>query len=292
MKIGPAKIANIISTDITLEALPVPIEDVIRDIINRHPEWEVVAEEKADLWSEEISKRLGHFSDALIRAGKQPRFSFNSVSDYMIQGSCFVEPRDPSEVKEQKLRRLSSMAYYGFLENLTPQNFEKACAGILGLLGVPEPVLTPYRGDQGIDFFGRMSFGDITWHGPFFPIFESGMIFWLVGQAKHYRDSKVSTPDLRELVGSVTLGRSRAFAKDSLLRSLNIRPCDPVIMLFFTTGEISADGWALCRKAGIAAMDGEMLSSFLSDKQVGFENTGTTTEVSEENFLNWVKGNQ
>jgi hypothetical protein len=289
MKIGPAKIADIIATDITLEAPPVPIEDIIRNIIKRHPEWEVVAEEKADLWSEEISKRLAHSSESLIGAGKQPRFSFNSVSEYMIQGSCFVEPRDSPEVKQQKLRRRSSIAYYGFLEKLTPQNFEKACVGILGLLGVPDPVLTPYRADQGIDFFGRVSFGDITGHGPFFPVFESDMIVWLVGQAKHYRDSKVSTPDLRELVGSVSLGRFRAFAKDSLLHSLNIRPCDPVIMLFFTTGEISADGWALCRKTGIVAMDGEMLSAFLSDKQVGFENNATTTEVFEENFLNWVR---
>ena len=154
--------------------------------------------------------------------------------------------------------------------------------------GSSKPVLTQYRADQGIDFFGRMSIADLTGHGALFPVFETDLVFWLVGQAKHYPDSKVSTPDLRALAGSVFLGRARAFPREGPLPQLSIRACDPVIMLFFTTGQISSDGWALCRRAGIVAMDGEMLAAFLADKQVGMEFEGGTKRFSLPAFAQWL----
>ena len=133
-----------------------------------------------------------------------------------------------------------------------------------------------------------MSIGDLTGHGPLFPVFESDLVFWLLGQAKHYRDSKVSTPDLRALAGSVFLGRARAFPREGSLPRLDIRACDPVIMLFLMTGQISSDGWDLCRRAGIVAMDGEMLAAFLADKQVGAIEEGEIRKFSSRLFAEWL----
>ncbi|MBU4232416.1 MAG: restriction endonuclease [Proteobacteria bacterium] len=245
-------------------------------------------EEKAALWAPKVQNRLAKHWKKSIEEGKQPRFGFNSVSDYKIQGGCFVEPCDTPEVKEQKRRRLRWRNYYDFLRDLTPELFEKVCSRLLGLLGVPKPVLTPYRGDQGIDFFGRMSIGDLTGHGALFPVFETDLVLWLLGQAKHYPDSKISTPDIRALAGSAFLGRVRAFPRDGDLPQLKIRACDPIIMLFFTTGQISSDGWSLCRRAGIAAMDGEMVAAFLADKQVGVEGEGELQKFSLEGFAEWL----
>jgi hypothetical protein len=174
------------------------------------------------------------------------------------------------------------------LRGLTPDQFELICVRLLSLLGVPTPVLTPYRGDQGIDFFGRMSIGDLTSHGPLFPVFETDLVLWLVGQAKHYPDSKISTPDIRALAGSAFLARVRAFPREGALPQLNVRACDPIIMLFFTTGQISSDGWSLCRRAGIAAMDGEMLAAFLADKQVGIEGEGESQSFCLNVFAEWL----
>ncbi len=244
-----------------------------------HPEWGFVPEEKAALLAPKVLNRLEKHWKESMEAGKQPRFAFNSVSDYKIQGGCFVEPCDTPEVKEQKLRRIRWKDYYDFLRNLTPYHFELVCSRILGLIGVPNPILTPYRRDQWIDFFGRMSVADLTGHGALFPVFERDIILWLIGQAKHYPDSRISTPDIRALAGSAFLGRVRAFPKEGELPYLNVRACDPIIMLFFTTGQISSDGWALCRRAGIAAMDGEMLAAFLADKQVGLEGEGENAEI-------------
>jgi hypothetical protein len=59
-------------------------------------------------------------------------------------------------------------------------------------------------------------------------------------------------------------------------------------MLFFTTGQISTEGWQLCRNAGIVAMDGEMVAAFLADKQVGVTSEGETSEFRLELFAQWL----
>lgn len=291
MKVGPAKIAEIILSELPLDAPPEPIEDIIHRIVADHIEWGCVPEEKATLWASKVKKHLSDHWKRCIELGKQPQFSFNSVSDYKIQGGCFIEPCDPPKVKEQKRQRLRWRNYYDYLRRLTPDDFEKICVGLLKLLGVPNPIQTPYRVDQGIDFFGKMSIGDLIGHGALYPIFETGLVFWLIGQAKHYLDTKISTPDIRALAGSAFLGRARAFPKEDSLPQLNIRPCDPVIMLFFTTGQISSHGWALCKKAGIAAMDGEMIAAYLADKKVGIEEEGEMAEFSPKLFEEWLNGN-
>lgn len=288
MKPGPSTVADIILSALPIDAPPEPLEIIIERIVSRHPEWGCLPEEKAALWAPGVRNRLARHWKQCIQEGKQPHFAFNSVSDYKIQGGCFVEPCDTAEVKEQKRRRLRWRNYYDFLRDLTPSLFEMVCSRLLGLLGVPAPVLTPYRGDHGIDFFGRMTIGDLTGHGALFPVFETDLVLWLVGQAKHYPDSKISTPDIRALAGSAFLGRVRAFPKDGALPQLNIRACDPVIMLFFTTGQISSDGWSLCRRAGIAAMDGEMLAAFLADKQVGIERQGEPQKFNADAFAEWL----
>jgi len=288
MKAGPAAVAEMILAELPLDAAPESLDDIVHRRIDEHPEWGYAPEEKASLWAPKVEEILNQHWNRSLEEGRQPRFAFNSVSSYKIQGACFIEPRDSPEVKRQKRRRLRWRDYYEYLRQLSPEFFELLCVRVLGLLGVPKPHLTPYRADQGIDFFGKMSIGDLTGHGPLFPVFESNLVVWLVGQAKHYLHSKVSTPDIRGLVGSTVLGRSGTYPKETFLQGLNIRSCDPVVMMFFTTGEISADGWSLCRKAGIAAMDGEMLATFLADKEVGLTKGENEPRFDQIAFAEWV----
>jgi hypothetical protein len=288
MKPGPAAVAEIILANLPLDAAPEPLDEVIYRIIKDHSEWGCSPDDKATIWEPRVKTILDQHWEKSLKAIKQPRFAFNSASSYKIQGACFIEPKDSPEVKSQKQRRLRWQDYYQHLRLISAESFELLCVRILALLGVPNPTLTPYRADQGIDFFGKMSVGDLTGHGPLFPVFESCMVFWLVGQAKHYLHNKVSTPDIRELVGSTMLGRSRTFPKEGILQGLKIRACDPVIMLFFTTGELSADGWSLCQNAGIAAMDGEMLASFLADKEVGVTENKGELHFDQNAFVEWL----
>jgi hypothetical protein len=269
-------------------AAPRPLNEIVLDIVQDHPEWQCDPIEKAVAWSPTVEKLLGrHWEESLSR-GRLPRFAFNSSSPYMIQGVCFVEPCDSVEVQEQKRKRLHWQEYYNALRELDPRQFEVLCSKVLGLLGVPNPRLTAYQADEGIDFYGRLSIGDLVGHGAAFQTFEARLIIWLVGQAKHYLHTKVATPDIRELVGATTLGKARAFVKDEKHPDLKIRVCDPVVMLFFTTGQISIDGWTLCDRTGVAAMDGEMLAAFLADKGVGVHADGDEDIYDPDSFAAWL----
>ena len=90
------------------------------------------------------------------------------------------------------------------------------------------------------------------------------------------------------MVGSIGLARARSFATVGVLPDLRVRVCDPVVMLFFATGRISHDGWALCRQAGVAAMDGEMIAAFMADKAVGVSGTGKDRKFDKSALEKWL----
>jgi len=288
MRLGPQLIVDILLQDLPLDAPPRPLDELVQDIIREHPEWNLDPTAKAMAWAPSAQKLLRAYWEQTLQQGRQPRFAFNSSSSYMIQGACFIEPRDTAEVQEQKRKRRHWQNHYAVLRELDPRQFEVLCSKVLSLLGVPSPQLTPYQGDEGIDFYGRLSVGDLVGHGAIFPIFETRLVVWLVGQAKHYLHTKIATPDIRELVGAATLGRARAFSKNDAYPDLRIRACDPVIMLFFSTGEISPYGWALCNRAGVVAMDGEMLATFLADKGIALRTNGAGQEFDPDSFAEWL----
>ena len=217
--------------------------------------------------------------------GRLTLYDFNSVSEDHIQGSCFVEPNDsPREAKAKRVRS-NCVSYSNTFGELTDSQFETLCARILTLWNVEEAYCTQSSGDQGIDFFGKVPFGEIAKPSPIASGAEKQMKVWLVGQAKNYRASQVSTKDIRELVGSVSLARSKTYSgsRDPLSR-LQVRVCDPVIFLFFTTGSISKEALLLLSRAGIVGMDGQQLAIFLADHGVGLRE-----EIFErERFFTWA----
>jgi restriction endonuclease Mrr len=109
---------------------------------------------------------------------------------------------------------------------------------------------------------------------------------WLVGQAKHYEKTAVSTRDIRELVGSVILAQSKTFAgKKDPLERLELRVCDPVVYFFITTGRFTRDSKELLNRSGVVAMDGVQLSVFLADNLAGHDGD----ELSIETIERWLE---
>lgn len=148
-----------------------------------------------------------------------------------------------------------------------------------------ETHLSPRSGDQGIDFYGRLNFEGRLKQIYMLPSIDRRLRVWLIGQAKHYKSAKVSTPDVRELVGSIELARSRIHAGSRGLTGLEIAPCDPIFYLFFTTGEISRDGWQLLERSGAIGLDGRMVASFLADSGMGLVD-GEFDSISLNSWLN------
>ena len=91
MKPGPVNITELILSELALDAPPEALEDVIHRIITDHKEWKIDPEEKTALWAGDVKKRLSIHLNQCNALSKQPHFSFNSSSDYKIQGACFIE---------------------------------------------------------------------------------------------------------------------------------------------------------------------------------------------------------
>lgn len=288
MKPGPSLICTKISNTIAWDASPRAAVEVITEIIVTEG-WcksSSEAREKAEIWEKAVLERLRHQLNALLEIGKPARFAFNTSSEYMIQGACFIEPKDSEELKDKKKRRFKFSDYYKAISTLTPHQFELLCGKLIGLIGVEKPIVTRTSADEGIDFYGKLGFGSIFFPQDLSPTIQNQLSIWLVGQAKRYQATQSGTPEIRDLAGAIMLGRAGAFGSiGSPMIDLNIRVADPVFALFITTGTLSANGWRLLQRSGIIGMDGEMLAAFLADRGVVKSPSG----FEEPAFIEWIE---
>lgn len=270
---GPGLAVKCLQDVLSVSSPPRPAREVLVDI-SVHQGWFsslAEAHEAAERWEKPFLGRLRDLRSERMRLGRFCLHDFNSSSEYMLQGCAFVEVGvDPPEVQEAKRRRCAFADYVAAIQAVTPDDFEAACRGILAELGVAEPVVTPHSADAGIDFYGRLELeGNLKQVGALPGIYRR-LGVWMVGQAKHYDAVQGGTPDIRAVVGSVDLARGKAYGSaDDQYPELDIRVCDAVFYLFFTTGSISANGWRLLEDSGVIAMDGEMVAAFLADHGVG-----------------------
>jgi Restriction endonuclease len=181
---------------------------------------------------------------------------------------------------------LRSQISVSLIQALTPDLFEDLCVGVLSLLGARDYSGTKRTRDQGIDFYGRLVISDLDPNtSPFFRITDH-LSVWLVGQAKHYPDGRVSSAEIRDLVGSINLARFKEYASTTdLMKSLPLRSCDPVFALFLTTGTFSRDAIKLATGSGVIVKDLDDICSLLADNRVGLDPNG---QISRDITLNWI----
>lgn len=288
MRPGPASVAQLICDELPLDAAPRRVAEIVAEF-SISKGWVTdlsEAQEQAELWEDRVLSRLRQIQTDFHGIGRFTKFAFNSSSDYLVQGACFIEPIDSATLADGKKRRLRHSDYYAALRELTPRQFEFLCGKLIQLLGVNDPVVTRSSADEGIDFFGKLSLGSLFYPDDLTPTIQKQLDIWLVGQAKQYQLTQSGTPELRELVGSVELGRAKVFGSlNSTLDGLNIRVVDPVFVIFITTGTISLNGWRLLERSGVIGFDGEMIAAFLADRGAGI----LGTEFLAARFLEWLE---
>jgi hypothetical protein len=263
--------ARLIHTVLPVVSPPRPTIDVLGDII-RSQGWFVGADadDKAEEWLPRFIQRLEFIVAENVGEGRYLSFAFNSSGTAHLQGYCFCEPGDTEEIKSSKRKRANTISIFEHFKTIDDRQFEFLCGKVLGLLNVETPFVSKASADHGIDFFGRVKFGDMLKASLLHQGAEKNLHMWLVGQAKHYPESKVSTKEIRELVGSVELARANVFAGTSdPLRDLTAKLCDPIIYLFFTTGRFTRDSKELMSKAGVVSFTGLQIAQFLADRSIG-----------------------
>lgn len=287
MKPGPTLVVKELFARIEVDAEPKPIVEIVTALCLKLGWHTSAAEarEAAERWESGVQNLLQRELSELGRVGRFAPLAFNSSSSLHVQGSAFIEPKDGDEIKAAKNKRAEFSSYSAALKELTSRQFEALCTGILDIFGVDKPVLTPASADEGIDFYGRLRLEKHIFAGMPLPGVQKQLGIWLIGQAKHYRDGSVSTPELRDLVGAVHLAKAQAYGSgDEKYGDLNIRACDPVFFLFFTTGRMTTNSWTLLDRSGVIGMDGEMVAAFLADHGIGL----LDGKFDKEKFKIWL----
>jgi hypothetical protein len=262
------------------DAKPQHIKDVLIQVLQRDHS-ALKATELADQQFPRVKARLLELVSELEDSEIDPLIRFNPSNPDYIQGPLFIQPRDPPPVREAKLGRLRAQPVRTSLARLTFDRFEIVSAALLSLLGARDYQQTVRSNDQGIDFFGLISLADLLPADfPFFR-FQHALQLWLVGQAKHYPNGKVSAPEIRNLVGAINLARFKEYAAATdLLSKLPLRSCDPVFALFLTTGTYTRDAVRLAENSGVVLRDVNDIAKLLCDQNAGVDAAGNCTVTS------------
>ena len=142
-------------------------------------------------------------------------------------------------------RLAKEVRFQNVLHKTTPEEFEKLAAIVLRILGCTKVFSTPSSHDQGVDAFGYRRLIDPTPYG------VTHALTW-IAQAKHYHSTKVTTGDVRELVGSKELLVAKVFSTvDERYRELRLRPYAPTAVALITTEEIPTTVRRLADGAGV-----------------------------------------
>lgn len=234
-----------------------------------------LAAERAEAMVERTLAVIRKMHDDHVEKNMFKTYAFNSSDESFLQGVYFIEPQDDEETAASKKRRSQLLEVRGALERLEPDGFERLCKAILMSFDPLSCSLTKYRSDQGIDFYAKVRWLPPLLSGAVDIEVFSRFDIWIVGQAKHYLDSKVSTPDVRELVGAVELARAGAYSLvGDRYPDLKMRLCDPVYYLFMTTGDLSSEAVELARRSGVIALDGFGVCELVAHMNLGFSESG------------------
>ncbi|MGV3511449.1 MAG: restriction endonuclease [Novosphingobium sp.] len=240
----------------------------------------------AEKWHDRVLIHLRARLEDASEVGKFAHYRLVGLDQRFVGGSCQLLDSDSQEERKAKSQRAQTILIHRALKALSDNEFELLCQKVPVLLKAEPQGTKPQSNDQGIDFYAKVRFGEIV-SPTILPTGSEKMLWaWIIGQAKNYERTVVSTAEIRELVGSVSLARAGIYStSDNPLSGLSMRLCDPVFYMFLTSGRFTKGSIKLMREAGIAYMEGLELSQYLADCGVGIEH-GNFCEVR---FANWLE---
>lgn len=283
--LGAAKLAAVILETFDPSGRPEELVSVCQKLLVRDGRGADEAFEHAERVQSAVLNRLRVRIDAAAHSGTKVRVAINSSSEYLIQGSCFVEPSDPPDLALAKGKRRNAWNYSDAIAALSPSDFEVLCCGLLEALGARAPKVTRRSGDQGVDFYGAIPVYSDQLSGLLGGNFAHQIELRIVGQAKHYPRSGIGTPELRDLFGSVELARAKVTNPFGVGGDFELRLADPVVYLFVTSGTLSKEALKLLDASGVVGVSGEMLHTYLADRDIGVNDRGG---FDADAFASWV----
>jgi Restriction endonuclease len=276
---------------IGLDGNPQRLRTAIEEQLIQHFQLPAIqAAEKAEAFENLVSRLISRKCDQATAEGTISPLTLIGSSQDVVAGSCKAFPGDSLAVAQAKANRLHAKPLLGAIQTLTFTDFERFGARVLTELGAQKVKVTPHAGDQGIDFFGVLNLGQLQQAPPSFFQLAHDVEIRFAGQAKHYPHRSIGPSTIRELVGAVSLARTKTFSADriDLFEELNLRPLSPLLSLLFTTGSLSLGATHLAREAGIIARSGIQLAVFLADRGVGMRPGAAGAHFDVNAFTDWL----
>lgn len=279
-----------LEVSIGLNGSPTPLKAAIEQaLINSFSILPIEAAELAEDRVDKVAELINKRQLDLNSQGKIATLCIIGSSSDIVAGSCYVFPTDELTVAQAKNHRIHATSLHSHIRALTFQEFELFGSKVLRELGAIEATVTPHSNDQGIDFFGKVSFAQFHDAPANFFQLAHEVEIRLAGQAKHYPQNAIGTSIVRELIGSVSLARTKTFSKDyDPFETMELRPFSPLVCLLFTSGAFTSGAKQLALRAGVIAKDGLQLATFLADRGVGMiaSSSGSTFDSAE--FKKWL----
>jgi hypothetical protein len=276
---------------IGVDGQPQRLRNVIEEQLIQHFRLPAIqAAEKAETFENAVSRLILRRYDQGVAEGIISPLTLLGSSQDVVAGSCKALPGDPPAVAQAKANRLQSKPLLSAMQGLSFRDFELFGARVLAELGAQKVKVTPHAGDQGIDFFGVLNLGRLQQAPPAFFQLAHDVEIRFAGQAKHYPQRSIGPNIIRELVGAVSLARTKTFSADriDLFEELNLRPLSPLLSLLFTTGTLASGAIHLAREAGIVARSGVQLAVFLADRGVGMVPSAAGALFDVNAFTEWL----
>jgi hypothetical protein len=295
MIVNAKTVVDYLELSVGVAGSPRRLRTAIETVLVQHCELPAIqASERAETVESAVARLITNRIAESDKKGISPTLILVGTGSDTVAGFCHVLQSDPTHVSAAKQQRLHIRAILDALRALSFAEFERFGARILQEIGAKYSRITPHGGDQGIDFYGRLSVGQFhSLPSPFLKLAHDVVVSF-AGQAKHYPNRSIGPDIVRELVGAVSLARTRTFSKPGLtmFEDLSLKPFSPLVTLLFTTGNISSGAIELAESSGIIARSGEQLAVFLADKGVGITQKGTELVFERSAFESWLYAEQ
>lgn len=286
----PKLIIDAIEVRLGVTGEPRQVRDAIElELLEQFDATAAQAAEKMDQIHDKVVKEIARRRDEREAAGEIAIIQLRGSRNEILHGSSFVFADDSLEIRTSKLNRISVDEIYKSIRNLTFSQFELFGRCVLRELGCHVSEVTPHAGDQGIDFYGELTVGRLLKADPATLKLMHDTKVILVGQAKHYPNRVIGPATVRELVGALSLSKTKTFSRDiDLLDGVQLRPFSPLLAMLFSTGDFTKEARLLGERAGLIAFSGWQLSIFLADKGVGIVEDGGQIKFDRSKFNSWL----
>lgn len=288
---GPTEIVRLLERDIGVAGEPRSLSDAIYKVLidNNSALSPLEAYEAAGRLEARVRARIVKVQQECTERGLPGSIVIGEFDDTVL-GVGFVDYKDQPTIALAKRRRILVPDLHKSIRDLSPALFETFGCAVLRELGAEKTKVTRQSGDQGIDFYGELSLGQFSSLPLPYKKLTQDVRLQFAGQAKHYPTEPIQPSLIRELIGSLTLARHKTFVKREYdpFQDMNLRPFNPLLGMFFTTGRFSSGALALAKNAGVISMDGMQLATFLADCGVGMVTSKEECGFDNGKFNEWL----